>query len=186
MNFLIMATVAIDNKWACPTCTFDNPLSRQSCEMCQTHRPHIQVQQIQPQQTKSSKKEESAKESSNATANTTFKFKKLLPSTTKLFGGKTTNENTNSSNNSNSLFQSNNNSQNTKSVQELLDDIDILKMQKADLRKLVQERTYELDQMKKLDGEHQKLRQRWKDNEEKAMNDVQNAKSYTEELKQEL
>ena len=192
-----MATVTAHNKWSCPTCTFDNHLSRQTCEMCATHRPHI-VQQTQPHPTKpskssksskASKKEESPAKASNTIANSAFKFKKFIPSTTKLFGGKTTNtnENTNSNSNSNSFFQSNNNnSQNTKSVEELLEDIEILRMQKADLRKLVQERTYQLDQMKKLDGEHQKLRQRWKDNEEKAINDVQNAKSYTEELKQEL
>ena len=202
------AVTTPDNKWACPTCTYENPLSRQTCEMCETHRPHMIIQpqqQSKPQQSqpKPSKKEEAslAKES-NATANnnnnnsnTTFKFKKFMGSTTKLFGGNkanTTNDNDkNNTNTTSNLFQAkvlnnNGNGQNTKSVQELLDDIEILKMQKDDLRKLVQERTHQLDQMKKLDGEHQRLRQRWKENEEKAANEVQNAQSYTQEIQQEI
>merc|ERR1711879_804515 len=73
-----------------------------------------------------------------------------------------------------------------KSVAELEDEIEILKMQKKDLRQLVQERTYQLDQMKKLDAEHQSLRDRWKSNEEKAVNEVEVMESQTESLQKEI
>lgn len=74
----------------------------------------------------------------------------------------------------------------SKSTAELEDEIEILKMQKKDLRQLVQERTRDLDQMKKLDAEHQSLRDRWKSTEEKALKDVVSMSSHSEELGKEL
>eukprot|EP01083_Nonionella_stella_P049786 132641_1 len=108
-------------------------------------------------------------------ANTTFTFKKFMgnvASTAKLFTAPdpTPNEAPKP----------------TKTMQDLEDEIEILKLQKDDLRLLVQERTYKLDQLQKLDTEHQKVRQRWKQNEEKATNDVANISSYSGQLKQQL
>eukprot|EP01084_Bolivina_argentea_P167225 290270_1 len=111
-------------------------------------------------------------------ANAAFTFKKFMgnvASTSKLFAPKTTDSNSTSST-----------IKPTKTVSELEDEIEILKLQKSDLRKLCQERTYELDQLKKLDSEHQKLRKRWKDNEEKSFNDVQNIESHCSEIQNEL
>jgi len=109
-----------------------------------------------------------------------FTFKKLIGNvantSSKLFAAKNLNKNENEPIPSKP----------SKTMKALEDEIEILQLQKQDLRKLVEDRTYKLDQLKKLDAEHQKLRKRWKENEEKAENEVSNIRDYSEALKQEI
>eukprot|EP00485_Elphidium_margaritaceum_P023107 CAMPEP_0202711614 /NCGR_PEP_ID=MMETSP1385-20130828/23362_1 /ASSEMBLY_ACC=CAM_ASM_000861 /TAXON_ID=933848 /ORGANISM="Elphidium margaritaceum" /LENGTH=500 /DNA_ID=CAMNT_0049371373 /DNA_START=25 /DNA_END=1527 /DNA_ORIENTATION=- len=166
---MIMAADTIDTSWACPQCTFKNHIGNKACEMCQYPKPGVNtLDQDQPPS-------ESA----------TLKFKKLIQnaaSTSKLFNtaAATATASTSTSNGTHGGATA------TKSVQELEEEIEILHLQKEDLRKLVSERTQELDSLKKLDHEHQNVRQRWQEHEEKVGNELSNVRSYTEELKREV
>ena len=113
-------------------------------------------------------------------ANNSFGFKKFMDnvaSTSKLFATTKTLDTNHSDNNTSTTTKP------VKTVQELEDEIEILKLQKADLRKLVQDRTYKLDQLSKLNNEHQKVRKRWQENEEKAANKVKSISAHSEEMK---
>eukprot|EP01084_Bolivina_argentea_P125966 223110_1 len=107
----------------------------------------------------------SKEQSSDTNANATFTFKKFMGNVTS----------------SSKLFTKKDDKNN--SVLELQEQIEILELQKKDLRELLQHRTYELDQLKKLDGEHQKLRDRYKANENKLENDCKHMKNELIELK---
>lgn len=69
-------------KWACPLCTFQNPISTPTCEMCETDRPNNEPSQVVPSDTAEvgffpfvvvkKKKEKKKKEDKNLGASVSF------------------------------------------------------------------------------------------------------------------